>query len=65
MQNGLERRGYKEVGFLREVDEVVRTGDTFNTIIDSVRRKTSEVWLELHLPQTINLDLLCCRCDTC
>ncbi|XP_047095040.1 glutamate--cysteine ligase B, chloroplastic-like [Lolium rigidum] len=27
-KNGLERRGYKEVGFLREVDEVVRTGVT-------------------------------------
>jgi hypothetical protein len=27
MQSGLERRGYKEVGFLREVDEVVRTGN--------------------------------------
>jgi len=26
-QSGLERRGYKEVGFLREVDEVVRTGN--------------------------------------
>ncbi|CAD6273081.1 unnamed protein product [Miscanthus lutarioriparius] len=27
-KSGLERRGYKEVGFLREVDEVVRTGVT-------------------------------------
>jgi hypothetical protein len=27
MQSGLERRGYKEVGFLRAVDEVVRTGN--------------------------------------
>ncbi|GJN36168.1 hypothetical protein PR202_gb25008 [Eleusine coracana subsp. coracana] len=26
--SGLERRGYKEVGFLREVDAVVRTGVT-------------------------------------
>jgi hypothetical protein len=33
MQNGLERRGYKEVGFLREVDEVVRTGDAFSTLL--------------------------------
>nr|XP_051183831.1 glutamate--cysteine ligase B, chloroplastic-like [Lolium perenne] len=27
-KNGLERRGYKEVGFLSELDEVVRTGVT-------------------------------------
>ena len=26
MQDGLERRGYKEVGFLREVEEMVGTG---------------------------------------
>ena len=32
VQNGLERRGYKEVGFLKEVDEVVRTGDAFSTL---------------------------------
>lgn len=25
-QDGLERRGYKEAGFLNAVDEVVRTG---------------------------------------
>lgn len=27
MQDGLERRGYKETGFLNEVAEVVRTGE--------------------------------------
>lgn len=29
-QNGLERRGYKEVGFLREVDAVISSGEDFN-----------------------------------
>jgi hypothetical protein len=28
--NGLERRGYKEVGFLREVDAVISSGEDFN-----------------------------------
>jgi len=28
LQDGLERRGYKEAGFLREVAEVVKTGKT-------------------------------------
>jgi hypothetical protein len=67
MQNGLERRGYKEVGFLREVDEVVRTGDAFRTLlfIQSREKLTSQVWLELHLVQITILDLICCRCDTC
>jgi hypothetical protein len=32
MQSGLERRGYKEVGFLREVDEVVRTGNVLMSL---------------------------------
>ena len=29
-QNGLERRGYKEVSFLREVDAVISSGEDFN-----------------------------------
>lgn len=29
LQDGLERRGYKESGFLKEVAEVVRTGNAF------------------------------------
>jgi hypothetical protein len=55
MQNGLERRGYKEVGFLREVDEVVRTGDAFSTTpIYPVKRKTNLPGLARTTPSADN-----------
>lgn len=56
MQDGLERRGFKETGFLNEVAEVVRTGNTFPLsiitciVVFSLRLQSShDIWFVLTL----------------